>query len=47
MNWLKENVHFKANLYDPGEMLENITGMKHTVQPFIDYLDKKYSSIFK
>jgi len=46
INWLKENVHFKANLYDPDEMLENITGMKLTAQPFIDYLEKKYSSIF-
>ncbi len=35
IDWLKENVHFKANLYDPSEMLESITGMKLTAQPFI------------
>ncbi|MGY5860235.1 MAG: carboxypeptidase M32 [Candidatus Thorarchaeota archaeon] len=46
INWLKENVHFKANLYDPGEMMEHITGMKLTAQPFLDYLEKKYSTIF-
>jgi len=46
INWLKENVHFKANLYDPGEMMEKITGMKLTADPFIDYLERKYSSIF-
>jgi carboxypeptidase Taq len=46
IDWLKENVHFKANLYNPSEMLENITGMKLTADPFIDYLENKYSSIF-
>ncbi|MGY5881385.1 MAG: carboxypeptidase M32 [Candidatus Thorarchaeota archaeon] len=46
INWLKENVHFKANLYDPGEMMENITGKKLAAKPFIDYLEKKYSTIF-
>lgn len=46
INWLKENVHFKANLYDPGEMMEKITGNRLTAEPFIGYLVKKYSSIF-
>ena len=46
INWLKKNVHFKANLYDPGPMMENITGKKLTVKPFIKYLEKKYSKIF-
>ena len=46
INWLKENVHFKANLYDPGEMMEEITGTKLTAKPFIHYLEKKYASIF-
>jgi carboxypeptidase Taq len=46
INWLKENIHFKANLYDPGEMMEKITGKRLTAEPFIVYLEKKYSSIF-
>ncbi len=40
------NVHFKANLYDPGEMMEKITGKKLTPEPFIEYLEKKYSALF-
>jgi len=46
INWLKENVHFKANLYDPGRMMEEITGRKLASQPFINYLEKKYASVF-
>ena len=46
INWLKTNVHFLANRYDPSEMLEKITGMKLTAQPFLDYLEGKYASLF-
>jgi len=46
INWLKEKVHFRANLYDPGRMMEEITGRKLTSKPFVHYLEKKYASIF-
>jgi len=46
IEWLKSNVHFHANRYDPQEMIEKITGLKLTAQPFIDYLEDKYSSLF-
>ncbi|MBE0525535.1 MAG: carboxypeptidase M32, partial [Candidatus Thorarchaeota archaeon] len=46
VDWLKTNVHFKANLYNPGKMMEEITGKKLTAQPFIHYLEKKYASLF-
>jgi len=46
VDWLKENVHFKSNMYNPVEMLKEITGMKITSKPFISYLENKYSAIF-
>jgi carboxypeptidase Taq len=46
IDWLKENVHYKANLYDPADMIEEITGKKLTSEPFITYLETKYSKIF-
>ncbi|TFG29931.1 carboxypeptidase M32 [Candidatus Thorarchaeota archaeon] len=46
INWLRENVHFKANLYNPDRMLEEITGRKIMAKPFIEYLQKKYVTIF-
>jgi carboxypeptidase Taq len=44
--WLMENVHRKSNLYDPSEIIKKITGKSLTADPFIDYLDEKYSSLF-
>ncbi|MHA2080766.1 MAG: carboxypeptidase M32, partial [Candidatus Thorarchaeota archaeon] len=44
VQWLIDNVHRKSNLYDPAEMIKNITGKSLTVDPFIKYLDEKYSA---
>ncbi len=46
IQWLIENVQCKSNLYDPAEMIKRITGKKLTPEPFLDYLDGKYSVIF-
>ena len=46
IDWLKSNVHFKANLYDPQEMMKEITGKSLTAEPFIKYLKEKYSTLF-
>ena len=46
VQWLKENVHLKSNMCDPTEMIKEITGKSLTADPFIDYLDKKYSALF-
>ena len=46
-NWLKNNVHEKANLYNAVDLIKNITGEELNAQYFIDYLDNKYSSIYK
>jgi carboxypeptidase Taq len=46
VQWLIDNVHRKSNLYDPAEMIKNITGKSLTVDPFIKYLDEKYSALF-
>ena len=46
VQWLIENIHMKSNLYDPSEMIKEITGKSLTADPFIDYLDTKYSALF-
>ncbi len=45
-NWLTENVYKYANLYDPEELVEHVTGSKLVVKPFIDYLDNKFSKMY-
>ncbi len=46
VQWLVENVHRKSNLLDPSEMIIEITGKSLTADPFIEYLDTKYSALF-
>ncbi len=44
--WLVENVHQKGNLYDPADLVKEVTGENLTVKPFIAYLAKKYGKIY-
>ncbi len=46
IEWLDVHVHKPSNRYDPSRMIEEITGKKITAEPFIKYLEKKYSSLF-
>jgi carboxypeptidase Taq len=45
-DWLARNVQNKGNLYDPPDLIKEVTGEKLTVKPFLSYLDKKYSKIY-
>ncbi|MHA2357465.1 MAG: carboxypeptidase M32 [Candidatus Heimdallarchaeaceae archaeon] len=45
-NWLKKNVQEKGNLYDPPELLKEVTGEYPSPQYLIDFLNKKYSEIY-
>jgi len=45
--WLKENIHQKGNLFDPKDLVKTVTGKKISVWPFINYLEKKFKSIYK
>ncbi len=44
-SWLIANVHSKADLYDPAQLVKEVTGKDVEVKPFIDYLDKKFGRI--
>ncbi len=45
-NWLIENVHQKGSLYDPSDLIENISGERPKPQYFIDYMNHKYDKIY-
>jgi len=45
--WLTENVHHYGNLYDPAVLIKKITGEQINVNPYLQYLDKKYSWIYE
>ncbi len=46
VSWLRENIHRWAGLYDPADLVERVTGSQLTSKPFVEYLERKYSSIW-
>lgn len=46
IDWLIKNVHMVSNLYDPPELIKEITGEEITPKYFINYLKEKYSKIY-
>lgn len=42
LDWLDNNVHKKGFMYDPVDLIENITGKKPNASNFIKYLENKY-----
>jgi Zn-dependent M32 family carboxypeptidase len=34
-------------MYDPGELVEKVTGTSLTPEPFVQYLTKKYTSLWE
>lgn len=44
--WLNEKVHGMGHLYDPEELIKTISGAPLSADPFMDYLEKKYSEIY-
>jgi len=45
-HWLATNVHSHGDLYDPHELIKLITGKELTVEPFLNYLNAKYSKLY-
>ena len=45
-DWLVENVHSKGDLYDPVDLIKEVTGKDITIDPFIAYLNTKFGGIY-
>ena len=46
VGWLVGNVHKHGRLYDPADLIRMITGKDITIEPFLKYLDDKYSGLY-
>ena len=44
--WLIKNVCSYGALYDPGDLITKITGKKIDSEPYLEYLEKKYSELY-
>ena len=45
--WMKNNVFYNANVLDPVAWLKNLTGKRLSAKDFLDYLNEKYSDIYR
>lgn len=46
-DWLTQNVHCHGREFSSQDLILNVTGKPFTSKAFIDYLNKKYSEIYK
>ena len=44
--WMIKNVHSYGNLYNPSDLIKIITGKKLSVDPYLSYLNNKYSKLY-
>jgi carboxypeptidase Taq len=47
LGWLHDNIHVHGGLLYPGELLERATGSGLTYEPYLHYLQEKYSKIYR
>ncbi len=45
--WLNNHIHKYGKQYSSQELLKKVTGKEFTVQPYLDYIESKYSKIYK
>jgi carboxypeptidase Taq len=44
--WSAENIHAKGCLYDPADLVKNVTGKDLDIAPFIRYLERKCKYVY-
>jgi carboxypeptidase Taq len=44
--WLASNIYGHGNLYDPAELIKKVTGTELNVNPYLSYLQDKYSKLY-
>ena len=44
--WLAQNIHSQGNLYDPADLVRNVTGHDLDIAPFIEYLENKCRYVY-
>ena len=46
LGWLRVNIHVYGRKYEPQELVQKVTGSKITPEPYLRYLETKYSEIY-
>ena len=46
LDWLRKNIHEKGRLHSPSDLIEKATGSQPSSEPFLNYINEKYSKIY-
>ena len=46
LDWLRTNVHQHGAKFEPQELVKRVTGSTITPQPYLDYLQTKYTEVY-
>ena len=46
IGWLRENIYQHGSKFTAAELVERVTGGPLTIEPYIDYLTKKYGALY-
>ena len=46
-DWLKENVHSYGSLYRPADLLMHVTGKAPDPEPFLNYIEEKFTRLYQ
>jgi len=44
--WLRPRIHQRGSVVSPAELIEDATGSPPTPEPFLDYVESKYRSLY-
>jgi carboxypeptidase Taq len=44
--WSARNIHSKGSLYDPADLVKNVTGQDLDIAPFLEYLERKCMYVY-
>ena len=44
--WLREKIHAKGSVMPPSELIEAATGSPPSPEPFLSYVEAKYSKLY-
>ena len=46
LDWLRPRIHQEGSKWTPSELIENATGMPPSPEPFLNYVEEKYSNLY-
>ena len=46
LDWLRDKIHQKGSVMTPAELIESATGSPPSPEPFLAYVESKYSKLY-